>query len=87
MLIVYQAVILVLMVVFQFMVQSPGFEDSKLKKFFDGWPSWTMTIVKWCGFVKFADPINLKLLPYVIFFSLAVILNTNFKQKQEIERR
>lgn len=70
------------MVVFQFMVQSPGFETSGIKEFFDAWPSWTMTIVKWCGFIKYDNPINLKLLPYVIFFSLAMILNKNFKEKQ-----
>ena len=86
-LIFYQAIVLVLMVVFQFMVQSPGWENSRLHSFFKRWPSWWQTWIKWLGFVKFDDPINLKLLPYVILFSLAVILHVNFKNKDTIERR
>jgi len=86
-LIFYQAIVLVLMVVFQFLVQSPDFETSKIKKFFDSWPDYMITWSKWLGFVKFEDPINLKLLPYVIFFSLAVILSENFRAKLQIENR
>ena len=58
-----------------------------MKKFFDSWPSYMITWCKWLGFVKFEDPINLKLLPYVIFFSLAVILSENFRAKLQIEKR
>ena len=73
-LIFYQAIVLVLMVVFQFMVQSPGWENSRLHNFFEHWPDWWGTWLRWLGFYKYDDPLNLKLLPYVIFFSLAVIL-------------
>ena len=86
-LIIYQAVVLVLMVVYQFMVQAPGWETSHVKQFFDELPDWWITLVKWFGFVKFDDPINLKLLPYVVFFSLAVILSKNFKAKLDSDRR
>ena len=86
-LIVYQATVLVLMVMFQFMVQSPDFTTSRVKKFFDSWPAWWLTLCHWFGFVKYEDPINLKLLPYVIFFSLAMILAKNFKTKLQIEKR
>lgn len=60
-------------------MQSPGFENSKIKQFFSEWPDWWSTWLKWLGFIKYEDPINLKLLPYVVFFSLAVILLQNFK--------
>ena len=75
------------MVVFQFMVQSPGWENSRLHNFFDNWPDWWETWIRWLGFYKYEDPLNLKLLPYVIFFSLAVILQQNFKYKFTVERR
>lgn len=86
-LIFYQAIVLVVMVSFQFMVHTPNFKDSNIKVFFDSWPTWAKTGWHWLGFEKFDDPINLKLLPYVIFFSLAVILSKNFNAKLQIEQR
>ena len=74
-LIIYQAIVLVVMVVFQFFVQAPGWENSRINTFFSDWPDFWATWIKWLGFVKYEDPINLKLLPYVVFFSLAVILH------------
>ena len=85
-LIFYQAIVLVVMVSFQFMVHTPDFKDSEIKKFFDSWPETLITWWHWLGFEKFDDPINLKLLPYVIFFSLAVILSKNFAAKLKIEQ-
>ena len=75
------------MVVFQFLVHSPGWENSRLHNFFEHWPDWWGTWLRWLGFYKYDDPLNLKLLPYVIFFSLAVILQQNFKYKFTVERR
>ena len=63
------------------MVHTPDFDTSKVKNFFDSWPDWAVASWQWLGFEKFDDPINLKLLPYVVFFSLAVILAKNFKTK------
>ena len=57
-----------------------------MKGFYDNWPTWWKTWVKWLGFKKFENPINLKLLPYVIFFSLAVALHQNFKKKLTVEK-
>lgn len=74
-LIVYQAIVLVAMVVFQFFVQAPGFNESKIHNYFENRDAWLLTLGRWAGFVKFDEPLNLKLLPYVVFFSLAVILN------------
>ena len=77
----YQAIVLIVMVSFQFMVHTPDFDTSNIKAFFDSWPDWAIAGWHWFGFEKYEDPINLKLLPYVIFFSLAVILAKNFQTK------
>lgn len=65
----------------------PGYETGKLKEFFDSLPAFWLTWIKWLGFYKFDEPINLKLLPYVIYFSLSVILYSNFKRKNSYEMR
>ena len=84
-LIFYQAFVLMILVIYQFLVQTPNFEDSWLyktvEKLPDVWTKW----VRWAGFEKFDDPIWVHLLPYVVFFSLSVILLTNFRKKDEME--
>ena len=42
--------------------------------------------MKWLGFYKYSNPIWVELAPYVIMFSLSILLHRNFKHKMEIER-
>ena len=78
---------LICLVCFQFIVQAPGYENSKTYTFFQSLPQFWKTFFKWMGFEKYEEPIWVSLLPYVIFFSLAAILYDNFKHKKEIDSR
>ena len=75
------------MVIFQFLVQTPNFKESWIYTAFQKLPDiWTRWF-KWAGFEKFDDPIWVHLLPYVVFFSLSVLLLKNFRKKQEMENK
>ena len=53
----YQAVVLILVLSFQFMVNSPGYEGSFLEKKYNDLPDKTKVILEWFGFEKYEDPI------------------------------
>ena len=67
------------------MVNSYGYDGSHLQEDFEGISDKWKSILKWFGFYTTDDPIWLQLAPYVILFSLSVLLHRNFKQKMQFE--
>ena len=72
---------------YQFLINTPNFEDSwiakAIEKLDDIWIDW----IKWAGFHKYDGPIWYHLLPYVVFFSLSVLLLKNFRKKDQMENK
>lgn len=80
----YEAFVLLITITFQFVVNSPGHENSRLFKKYDGMSDSMKLAFKWLGFYPYQDPIWLELAPYVVLFSLSVLLNKNFKRKAAV---
>ena len=72
----YQAFVLINNLAFQFMVNSPGYDGSKIKEKIDNISDEWITLLHVVGFKKYDDKaIWYQLAPYVILFSLSVLLN------------
>ena len=73
-------------IIYQFMVNSPGSKGSHLESIFDDLSENTKIIINWVGLKKYDDPLWRHLSPYIILFSLAILLYKYFKRKINIEK-
>lgn len=84
-LIVWQAIVLLSIVGFQFMYQQlSGIE--KFKTFWASWTGYQHAILYWIGFHRFNVPNWEAFLPYVILFSFSVGLLQLFKTQVKDEK-
>ena len=86
-LIIYQAFVLTVLTITQILTHAPEVETSRLAKAYNNMHLFWKQLLVIFGLVKYEDPIWLYLLPYVIFFSLSVILLANIRKKHEVEQR
>ena len=77
---------LLTILIFQFMVNNPGYETSTFKEWYGNLsPEW-YNFLRWIGLEKYDDPIWERIAPYVILFSLSILLHGTFKRKKLIDK-